>query len=374
MKRLICIILIMLTLAGCMVSHAAPASTSTAETETGGTAARTASTEAVTTEPLPTEPAETTEAPAPPVLEECVGMVLLTPTFLSPARPQADITLVFPRVELPEGDRSCSLTLTLDGEPLVQWDALELFPGLKQGTRLDVSFSLRDQDRTARLEAVLRWQDQSLTREAEVLLDNDEPEVYYAASGEDRPYSIDVLRNHNVVIVYGKEEEGYTFPVKVWLCSTGYTTPRGNYSLGSKREWGSLFGGVYGQYVCGICGDILFHSVPYSRKQKDSLKTEEYNKLGSVASMGCVRLPVEGAKWIFDYCPSGTPVHIYDAQELPVERPEPLLLDPEDPRSGWDPTDPDPENPWNVEDGPLTVDLEPQPTDQPIDDGLTEQN
>ena len=228
MKRLVCIILVMLTLAGCMVSHAAPAANSTAGPETGGTAAPTASTEAVPTEPLPTASAETTEAPAPPVLEECVEMVLSAPASLSPGRPRADITLSFPRVELPEGDRSCSLTLTLDGEALAQWDALELFPGLKQGARLEVSFTLRDRDRTARLEAVLRWQDQSLTREAEVLLDNDDPELYYAASGEERPYSIDVLRNQNVVIVYGKEEAGYTFPVKVWLCSTGHTTPRGN--------------------------------------------------------------------------------------------------------------------------------------------------
>ena len=183
-----------------------------------------------------------------------------------------------------------------------------------------------------------------------VELDNYPEELYVELSGDDRPYSIDVLRNQNVVVVYGRDEEGrYTVPVQVWLCSTGYTTPRGDYLLGSKREWGLLFGNVYGQYVCGITGDILFHSVPYARKEKDSLKTEEYNKLGTTASMGCVRLAAGHVKWIYDHCPSGTQVHIYDADQLPVERPEAVLLDPDDPRSGWDPTDPDPLNPWTLE-------------------------
>ncbi len=68
-------------------------------------------------------------------------------------------------------------------------------------------------------------------------------------------------------------------------------------------------------------------------------------KLGTAASLGCVRLPVRDAKWIFDYCPVGTPVHIYDLDELPVERPTSIHLDPTDPRSGWDPTDPDENNP-----------------------------
>ena len=27
-----------------------------------------------------------------------------------------------------------------------------------------------------------------------------------------------------------------------------------------------------------------------------------------------------------------------------------IVIDPEDPRAGWDPTDPDPENPWLAED------------------------
>jgi lipoprotein-anchoring transpeptidase ErfK/SrfK len=170
-------------------------------------------------------------------------------------------------------------------------------------------------------------------------------------SGDDRPYQVDVLRDQNLVIVYGRDQEGaYTIPVKVWLCSTGGATPTGKYFMGYKREWGKLFGNVWGQYPIGITGDILFHSVPYEYMEKDSLETEEFNKLGTKASMGCIRLAVADVKWLYDNCPTGSPIHIYDAGALPegVERPEPLLLDPEDPRSCWDPTDPDPENPWHV--------------------------
>ena len=342
-------LLLLLGLAGCQMVQATPAPSESTVPQTG-----TAQPESVPPESSPetasteTPATETTEPPQP-VLADCVEMRLPEGLKLTPDAPAAEITVAFPRVELPAEACGCSLTLKLDGEPLESWPSLELVSGLEQKTTLTNYFDVSDADREAILEAELVWEEQSLRCETTVLLDNDDPEVFYARSGEERPYSIDVLRNQNVVVVYGWADGGYTFPVKVWLCSTGRGTPHGTYWLGHKKEWGALFGGVCGQYVCGITGDILFHSVPYYRMSKDSLETEEYNKLGTTASMGCVRLPVAGAKWIYDYCPSGTAVHIYDTDELPVERPEAVLLDPEDPRSGWDPTDPDPENPWNAE-------------------------
>ena len=171
--------------------------------------------------------------------------------------------------------------------------------------------------------------------------------LYAALTGDKLPYSIDVIRNQNTVIVYGKDESGaYTMPVKVFVCSNGNWTPTGRYTIGSKQEWCALFGGVWGQYAQVITGNILFHSVPYTRRDKGSLESWEYNKLGTTASMGCVRLAVADVKWIYDFCPRGTPVHIFDADETPLPRPEPMYLDPDDPRSGWDPTDPDEDNPW----------------------------
>ena len=63
--------------------------------------------------------------------------------------------------------------------------------------------------------------------------------------------------------------------------------------------------------------------------------------------MGCVRLTVEDAKWIYDNCPSGTYVEIYDSEDPgPLGKPEALKLDADSPNKGWDPTDPDERNPW----------------------------
>ncbi len=97
-------------------------------------------------------------------------------------------------------------------------------------------------------------------------------------------------------------------------------------------------------------GNILFHSVPYTQTSKDALAYEEYNKLGTSASMGCIRLSVEDAKWLYDYCAAGTLVTIYEDEDPgPLGKPEPLAIDVDSPNRGWDPTDPDPENPWLLE-------------------------
>lgn len=175
----------------------------------------------------------------------------------------------------------------------------------------------------------------------------------YSDAPEDNgcPYYIKVNRQRNVVTVYALDEEGrYTRPVRAMLCSVGKNdwTPTGTFQTSDRYSWCSLAGGVYGQYAYRIAGPIMFHSVPYYTMNKDDLETEEYNKLGEPASLGCVRMSVLDAKWIFDKCPVGTIVTIYDSEYAgPLGIPVAEVLDPEDERSCWDPTDPDTENPWN---------------------------
>lgn len=48
---------------------------------------------------------------------------------------------------------------------------------------------------------------------------------------------------------------------------------------------------------------------------EEDLELEEFNKLGEQASQGCVRLAVSDAKWVYDNCPTGTNVSIYDDAE-----------------------------------------------------------
>ena len=165
------------------------------------------------------------------------------------------------------------------------------------------------------------------------------------------PYVIEVIRNQSTTLVYGQDDNGeYTKLVGVFPCSpgAGNNTPVGTFYSRRGYTWGGLFGGVYGQYSTIITGHVLFHSVPYSSMNKDALIWKYYNKLGSKDSLGCVRLTVRDAKWIYDNCPSGTMIKIYDG-DLPsgVSKPEAQKIDENDSRRGWDPTDPDPANPWN---------------------------
>ena len=165
------------------------------------------------------------------------------------------------------------------------------------------------------------------------------------------PYYIKVNRRQNCITVYTLDENGeYTVPYKAMICSTGLynATPRGTFHLSTKYLWRELYGKVYGQYATRITGGVLFHSVPYYKKSKSALCTEKYNKLGQQASMGCVRLTVEDAKWIADNCPSGTTVEIYDDDDPgPLGKPEAAHIDTDSPNKGWDPTDPDVDNPWH---------------------------
>lgn len=166
----------------------------------------------------------------------------------------------------------------------------------------------------------------------------------------DAPYLLKVNRKQNIVIAYAKDDNGdYTKPYKAMVCSVGLdgATPTGTYTTSDKYTWRLLSGNVYGQYATRITGHILFHSVPYFTQSKSDLEYDEYNKLGQPASLGCIRLSVADAKWIYDNCPKGTTVTIYDSdQKEPLEKPTPIHIDTNDSRRVWDPTDPDSNNPW----------------------------
>lgn len=164
---------------------------------------------------------------------------------------------------------------------------------------------------------------------------------------KDYAYFIRVNRAANCVTVYGRDSnDDYTVPLKAMVCSTGRDTPSGVFSTSDYYVWRKLVGGVYGQYAVRISGPILFHSVPYYSTNKNDLETEEYNKLGIAASLGCIRLSVADAKWIYDNCDRGTIVEIYDDAENPgpLGKPSSIKINA---GCGWDPTDPDENNPWH---------------------------
>ena len=143
----------------------------------------------------------------------------------------------------------------------------------------------------------------------------------------------------NVVTIYCNGS-----PVKSLICSTGLPetpTVHGNFSLGYKSRWLPLLGSA-GQFVCQLHRDYFFHSVP-SETYGDagSVFTDAYDMLGQNASHGCVRLTVEGAKYIYDNCPVGSAISVIDSNSQgPLGKPGsfklaicPSIF------QRWDPTD-----------------------------------
>lgn len=167
------------------------------------------------------------------------------------------------------------------------------------------------------------------------------------------PYEIHVNKQMNCITVYKANKKGkYTKPVKAMVCSAGRKTPLGTFNISTKYYWKAMIHEVWAQYATRITGDILFHSVPYDNHEKNTLITNYYNRLGSTASAGCIRLAVKDAKWILENCPSGTTVVIYNSSDAgPLGKPTPIRIPSQ---CKWDPTDPDSRNPLKSKKSTIT--------------------
>lgn len=185
---------------------------------------------------------------------------------------------------------------------------------------------------------------------------NDEvTEVSSQTQSEKGIYYIKVNNAQNVVTIYSKDSNGnFTNPVKAMVCSIGTATPTsGVYTIPGgtwdRYIWGQMVGGVWAQYYVRIKGSILFHSVPYTSKDKSTLEYWEYDKLGTKASAGCIRLTVQDAKWIYDNVSAGSQVEFYsDSNPGPLGKPTAQKISDDEAVRGWDPTDPDSKNPWKT--------------------------
>lgn len=168
----------------------------------------------------------------------------------------------------------------------------------------------------------------------------------------EHPYLIRVNRAENFAVVYGTDEYGnYSVPYKTFVCSTGLEeddTPLGVFHMSDKYRWRLMVDGTYAQYAIRIHGQIMLHSVPYLEASNDTLEYWEYNKLGQAASLGCIRFRAAAIKWIYDNCSEGATVIIYSepGEEPPIPLKKIEKIKKSNPNSGWDPTDPDKDNPW----------------------------
>lgn len=165
-----------------------------------------------------------------------------------------------------------------------------------------------------------------------------------AAEQKEKEYHIKINKSTNVVTVYDKATGE---PVKAFVCSVGSATPIGTFKTSDKYRWHLLIGPSYGQYCTRITGRILFHSVWYHKNMDYASQSYvQYRRLGTVASHGCVRLTVADSKWIYDNCIKGTTVTIFKgtAKDDPLGKPTPPEVTAGN--RGWDPTDPNPKNPY----------------------------
>lgn len=203
----------------------------------------------------------------------------------------------------------------------------------------------------------------SLPYEGEVIIP-----AYYPtdAPKTDGKYLLVVYINTQSVVAY-HAENGEWVQVRAMICSTGrsakyYPTPHGNFTIPETYRYKKL--GLregdywYGQYASRITTNYLFHSTPIWEQAgrdynvgKTMVKLSQYEMLGQPASGGCVRLTVIDAKWIYDNCGVGTAVRIGDWDGPTVAKPPAIIY--EEPYMtgedmGWDPTDPDPENPYRA--------------------------
>lgn len=167
----------------------------------------------------------------------------------------------------------------------------------------------------------------------------------------------------SVVSFHG--ENGEWVEDRIMICSSGKgknATPVGKYTIYERYEY-KLLGSeeedtlCFGFWACRFYKGHLFHSVPISYdagydKAKGHRMTNmrAYQKLGTAASHGCVRMTVEDARYIYDLSQFET-VNVWvvkDRGPTPPRPPQILWMEPYTNKQGygWDPTDPDPENPY----------------------------
>ncbi len=165
-------------------------------------------------------------------------------------------------------------------------------------------------------------------------------------------YYLRVNIKTNCTVAYAKNFSGKWVAVKAFVTSAGANGASksiiGTHYTIAKYRWKYMHENCYTQYATRIVGHYLFHSVPYSKAKPNTLWTASYNKLGSHASAGCIRMDVISSKWIYDHCPLKTKVVVTYSSSDALTKPTAKKISSSvtGSKRTWDPTDPDSNNPW----------------------------
>lgn len=160
--------------------------------------------------------------------------------------------------------------------------------------------------------------------------------------GTGGPFMLKINKEMNCLTVYAKDgDNGFIIPVKSFLTSVGDDTPIGTFRTPEKYRWRLMIHDLYTQYATrlGAGMPILIHSIIYDAPNPFTVWASTYNNLGIARSAGCIRLASADAKWVYDNCPIGTTVTVYNSSVAgPFERPTIMYEIPFE--QTWDPTDP----------------------------------
>ena len=138
-----------------------------------------------------------------------------------------------------------------------------------------------------------------------------------------KSYRIEIDLTNQIATVYGIYSDGSKKGIMSEFISSarkGKTTPVGNFKIqgasgGRKAKYRTCLMSSkksYAEYACRFKGAKMMHGVPYSKRNtKGYVSKTEFNKLGSPASAGCVRMPIKLARYIYNTCPVGTPVIVF---------------------------------------------------------------
>ena len=149
-------------------------------------------------------------------------------------------------------------------------------------------------------------------------------------------YRIDIDLTNQIATIYGVYDNKSTKALMSEWVSTakkGCTTPTGNFKISSAsggrkaklRTARMSSGKNFAEYLCRFHGAKCMHGVPYKKRNtKGYVDKDKFNKLGSPASKGCVRMPWKMAHYIYERCPVGTPVRVFKgkAGAYPMGKPK----------------------------------------------------
>ena len=166
--------------------------------------------------------------------------------------------------------------------------------------------------------------------------------------GNPGDFIIKVNRQRNSFTIYTRDgDNGYILPYKVFLCTlNGTETPPGTYKFYAKYRWKYMHDGpngrpIYCQFLNRFYNGYLVHSLIYwDKADMYHFDADTYNFLAAQYSDGCIRLKAGDAYWVYENCPNGTQITIYDDvwNIGPLDRPAIEQAIPSDQK--YDPTDP----------------------------------